>query len=476
MRNNRSTILAALIILLLGNPIISNAQDAEPGPDKSEQDDQQLANAAASDSSSAGPVYIVPISGMIDKGLALYVDRAISEAEASGSAVIVFHTDTFGGLVDAADQIRQAILDTRLKTVAFIEHNAASAGALISYASDTILMAPGSSIGAATVVEGPGGEAAPDKYQSYMRGLMRSTAEANGRDPRIAEAMVDEDIEIEGISEKGSVLTLSTREALNLGVADAEVADLEAALEWLGISDNTVVRHETSQVERILRFFGSPVMQSILMLMMLGGLYFELQTPGVGFAGIMAAIGAAMFFGPHYMLGLAESWEIVLFVVGIVLILIEIFVLPGFGIAGVTGLILLVFSLGVSLIGNVWFSFPTGPAIASAVWTLAITMLLLVALLISLGKYMPRSQRFGQLVLASELSSSLGYTAAETRDDLLGVTGETLTALRPSGMAMLNDQRVDVVTSGEYIPAGEIVLVMSVNDGRVQVRMANRTA
>ncbi len=156
----------------------------------------------------SGPVYVVPVEGTIDNVLSSYISRAVADAESAGAGLIIFHIDTFGGLVDAADAIRKTILDAEPTTVAFIDKNAASAGALISYASDRIVMVPGGSIGAATVVEGVGGEAAPDKYQSYMRGLMRSTAEANGRDPRIAEAMVDQSIEIEGIVEADKVLTL----------------------------------------------------------------------------------------------------------------------------------------------------------------------------------------------------------------------------------------------------------------------------
>lgn len=433
-------------------------------------------NAQTADSTAAratGPVYVVPISGMIDNALAMYIDRAVADAEEANSAAIIFHVDTFGGLVDAADQIRKTVLDTDVRTIVFIEHNAASAGALISYAADTIIMAPGSSIGAATVVEGVGGDAAPDKYQSYMRGMMRATAEANGRDPDIAEAMVDQEIEIEGISEAGQVLTLSTAEAIELGVADGEAENIEAVYTLMGLEIESAVMHETSFIERMLRFFGSPVVQSILMMMMLSGLYFELQTPGVGFPGIMAVIGAALFFGPHYMLGLAESWELVLFLAGILLILLEIFVIPGFGLAGITGLVILIFSLGLSLIGNVGLSFPSGPAIASAIWTLAITMLLLVALMISLSKYAPTSRRFGQLVLALELSSITGFAAAETHDELVGTTGKAITALRPSGTAMIGDQRIDVMTSGEYITVDTPIRVVSVRGSRVEVRAVN---
>ena len=423
-----------------------------------------------------GPVYIVPIQGPIDNVLARYVGRAADDAEAAGASLIIFHVDTFGGLVDAADTIRKIILDAEPVTVAFIDKNAASAGALISYANDRIVMVPGASIGAATVVEGGSGEAAPDKYQSYMRGLMRATAEANGRDPRIAEAMVDEDLEVEGVSEAGSVLTLSSEEALRLGVADAILSDIDAVVEQAGLAPTASVAHRTSTLERALRFLSSPVLQSLLMLMMMGGLYFELQTPGVGFPGAIAAVGATMFFAPHYMIGLVQSWEIVLFGIGVLLLLAEIFVIPGFGVAGISGLVLVAGSLFAALIGNVGLSFPPFAALAPAVGTMAATLVLLIVLMFSLGKYLPKSERFGQLVLAPELSSASGYVSAESMEELVGRTGVSLTPLRPAGMADIGGERIDVVTRGEFVLPGTEVEIIRVRGSRVVVRTAPPTA
>ncbi len=419
-----------------------------------------------------GPVYIVPIQGPIDNVLARYVGRAAGDAEAAGASLIVFHVDTFGGLVDAADAIRKIILDAEPVTVAFIDKNAASAGALISYASDRIVMVPGASIGAATVVEGGSGEAAPDKYQSYMRGLMRATAEANGRDPRIAEAMVDEELEIEGVSEAGSVLTLSSEEALRLGVADAILSDIDTVVEQAGLAPTASVAHRASTLERALRFLSSPVLQSLLMLMMMGGLYFELQTPGVGFPGAIAAVGGAMFFAPHYMIGLVQSWEIVLFGIGVLLLLAEIFVIPGFGVAGIGGLVLVAGSLFAALVGNVGLSFPPFAALAPAVGTMAATLVLLIVLMFSLGKYLPKSGRFAQLVLAPELASASGYVSAETMEELIGQTGVSLTPLRPAGMADIGGERIDVVTRGEFVLPGTTVEIIRVRGSRVVVRTA----
>ena len=468
MKKLSLSLLQALFALLF----LIGTLPASAQPAASEGADRTPKPMAFDEAYASGPVYVVPVEGMIDKALANYIDRALEDAEAADAALVVFHMDTFGGLVDAADQIRTAILDAPMPTVAFVDKNAASAGALISYAADRIVMVPGASIGAATVVQGGTGEAAPDKYQSYMRGQMRATAEANGRDPRIAEAMVDETLEVEGVSEEGQVLTLSSSEAHDLGVADAVIGDLDALLAELDVQDREAVEHRTSRAEQVLRFFGSPVLQSILMLMMLGGLYFELQTPGVGFAGAMAAVGAALFFAPNYLLGFVESWEIVLFGLGVALLLAEIFVIPGFGVAGAGGIILVVFSLGAALIGNVGLDFPSGGAISSAISTMAVTLVLLVALVFSLGRYLPQTERFSQLVLAPDLASATGHTSADTAEGLLGQAGTALTPLRPSGAALIEGERVDVTTAGEFIPSGAPVKVTRVRGSRVEVREA----
>ena len=417
-----------------------------------------------------GPVFVVPVNGMIDNGLARYIDRAVRDATSQGAVLTVFEIDTFGGLVDAADKIRKTLLDAEMPTVAFIDKNAASAGALISYAADHIVMVPGASIGAATVVEGVGGDEAPDKYQSYMRGLMRSTAEANGRDPQIAESMVDPSLEVEGVSEKGKVLTLSAKEALEFGVADQILETTDAVIAAYGLDSPTLVAHRETAAERVLRFLGSPVVQSILMLMMLGGLYFELQTPGVGFPGAVALLGIALFFAPHYLLGLVEVWEILLFILGVGLIIVELFIFPGFGIAGISGLVLVLFSLVAALIGNVGLSFPPISDVMPSIYTLAVTMAILVVGSIMAVRMFPMSAAANVLVLAPELRSSEGYTTAMTHSEYLGRVGPTVTDLRPSGAMLIDQKRVDVITAGEYIDRGTQVQVVDVRGIRIEVR------
>lgn len=411
----------------------------------------------------------VLVEGMIDNGLVHYIDRAIAQAEDRGDDVIVFELDTFGGLVDAADKIRQSILDADIRTIAFINKNAASAGALISYACDEIVMAEGASIGAATVVEGQSGEKASEKMQSYFRGLMRSTAEANGRDPQIAEAMVDESIEVEGIIEAGKLLTLSASEALEFGVADDVVDNKTAMLAKLSIEEEAIVETSQSWEEATLRFIANPVVSGILMLMMMSGLYFEFQTPGFGFGGAAAAVGAALFFAPLYIMGLAEAWEILLFALGVILLIVEIFVIPGFGVPGILGLLLVVFSLGASLIGNVGLSFPEQTEVTRAVWTMTLTLSASFGAIAMFARAMPDRRAFGLLVLRDSLTETDASSDEEEYKLLLGQEGIAKSPLRPSGVVDFSGRRMDVQTLGDFIESGEKVVVKQVNGHRVLV-------
>ena len=416
-----------------------------------------------------GGVYVIHVEGLIDNGLYSYIERGLQRARSNNAAGVILQIDTFGGLVDAADNIRKSLLSSELPIVAFIYLNAASAGALISIATDSIYMAPGGSIGAATVVDGSGTYAS-EKMQSYMRGIMRATAESTNRDPQVAEAMVDESVAIEGIIAEGKLLTLSTEEALRIGFIQGSAASIEDVMDIMGWTGLPVIDMQEVWAESVLRFLANPVVSSILMLMMLGGLYFELQTPGIGFPGIMAGIGSLLFFAPLYIMGLAQSWEIVLFIMGVILIVIEIFVIPGFGLAGISGISLVIFSLGVSLIGNVGLQFPEIGQISQAIWTMAITLILGVAMIASMVRYLPENIMFNTLVLSESTDRSRGYTGADTHDELLGSEGVTVTALRPSGTALLNDRRIDVVSDGDFIEKGARVKVVETANLKVVVR------
>jgi len=463
-------LLSAVLALPAGRAAAqpADAAGAGPAPAPVAQEGAPVASLVFARPLGDGPVYRVRIEGPIDAALANYVHRALADAEAGGASLVLFDVDTFGGLIDAADQIRTAILATPIPTVAYVDRNAASAGALIALAADRIVMAPGASMGAATAVD-TSGAYATEKVQSYVRSLMRSTAEANGRDPRLAEAMVDERIEIPGVVEAGRLLSLSAREAVRLGMADAELPTVTAVVAAAGASGRPLVQHAASRPERLLRFLGSPAVATILLLMMLGGLYFELHAPGLSLAGGIALLGAALFFAPHYLLGLVESWEIVVFGLGVAFLLVEVFLIPGHGFMGIVGTVLMILSLIAALVGNVGLDFPGAHELVKATATLAAAVVLTIVLAFSLGRYLPRSTRFQHLILSSELAGAQGYTSAPTDDTLLGLRGRAVTPLRPAGTAEIDGRRIDVVSDGAFIAAGTDVEVARVRGARVEV-------
>ena len=301
-------------------------------------------------------VLLVEIKQNIDPRINRYTKLMLEEVEKKDYDMIIIEMDTYGGALNDADDIRTRILDFDKPIYSWINKDAASAGALISIACDSIYMSSGASIGAATVVTADG-SAAPDKYQSYMRSIMRSTAEAKNRDPNIAEAMVDQDVKIDSLSQEGKVITFSTSEAIKNGFCEAEINSIDELMNHLNYDNYEINKFELSSTENIIAFFLNPMISSVLILIILGGIYFELQTPGVGFPIMAAIIAGILYLTPYYLNGLAENWEILMFLVGIILIGIEIFIIPGFGIFGILGILFSISSLVLIMVNNDFLDF-----------------------------------------------------------------------------------------------------------------------
>lgn len=417
-------------------------------------------------------IFIFSLEGPVDPRTERSTDLALEEATASEADLVIMKMNTFGGAVDAADAIRTRILEYPKPVWVFIQSNAASAGALISLACDSIYMAPGASIGAATVVYGTG-EAAPDKYQSYMRSQMRATAEANGRDPKIAEAMVDERIHIPNVSDSGQVLTLSTSEALQLGFCEAEVNSVEELLNRYEIEDVPRQTYEQPFAEKVIAFFINPVVSGVLILVIIGGLYFELQTPGIGFAGLASLIAMVLYLVPYYLNGLAEHWEVIMLLIGIGLLAVEVFVIPGFGIAGIGGLLLIVGSLVLMMLNNDWFDFEFVAPELIVESTLAVIGGLLGGILVIVGggAKLVDSKYFKRISLEDIQAHDAGYEAHGRPQSVQGLEGTAYTVLRPSGKVLIQDEIYDAYTRGEYIPAGSKIRVIEDKGGTVRVRL-----
>lgn len=413
-------------------------------------------------------VFLAEITGEIDPRMAPYISRVVSDAENDGAEAIIFRINTFGGRVDAATQIKDAILGSRLLTIAFINNRAISAGSLIALSCRKICMVPGSSIGAATVVD-QSGQKQSEKYQSFMRSEMRSTAERNGRRTDIVQGMVDENILVPGINENNRLITLTSDEAKKYGIADTLVYSLNDCLSAFGLKDAQVFKVNPNWAEDLVGFLNQPLISSILIMLGLVGIFAEIKSPGFGFPVIIGVISLLLFFGSSYILQLASIINIVLFIIGIILLLLEIFVIPGFAITGVIGIILIIGSIFLSLIGNNLPFWDSG-AVSKAIIQLSASLLFAFILIYILAKYLPKSSAFSRLVLSNEEKADQGFVSYPSIKELIGLEGIALTTLRPAGSAEINGQKYDVVADWEYIPKGNKVKVIRVEGIKVVVK------
>ncbi|TVP85020.1 MAG: nodulation protein NfeD [Alkalicoccus sp.] len=403
-------------------------------------------------------VFFVPVEETVERGLEAFMKRAVETAEEENVDHIVFEMNTPGGRVDAAGEIAKIVRETEIPTTAFIVREAMSAGAYISLNADEIVMQPGTEMGSAQVIDGTG-QAADDKAQSAWLGNMRSAAELNDRDVRYALAMADPSVELEdlGVGE-GELLTLTASEALSVGYAEAVVDNREELLEYLELEEASQEEFELSLAENIARLVTHPVVIPILLSIGGLGLILELYSPGFGIPGIMGASALFLFFFGHTVAGFAGLESLILFVVGAGLLVLEVFS-PSFGIFGILG-------LGAVLASLVLSSFSTVNILISFV----IAMLVTITGMALLIKYADRAGPMKRVILTDATSSELGYVSTETRSELQGSTGEALTTLRPSGTALINEERLDVVSEGGYIEQGRKIKVISVSGSRIVVR------
>lgn len=420
----------------------------------------------------SGAAIVVDIDGEIDLSTAAYVRRSLDEAAGRNARLVILRVNTFGGRVDAATRIRDAIFECPLPTIAFVDDRAISAGAIIALACTKVAMAPGATIGAVTPVDAKG-EKAAEKVVSFMRGEMRAVAERRGRDPKIAEAMVDETVTITDtiLKPRGQLLTLTTQEALRVGYCDVEALDYPNAMEKLGFNGVPVEPISMSWAEHAVHFLTNPLVASILIIVGLGGIFYTIKTGHLGVA-TGAGVGAMMlFFGAQYIADLATLLEVGLFIVGIVLLLLEIFVIPGFGVPGVAGILMIVAGLFLSLIGS--FDHITFETLTEPLYTLAGAFIGLAVLLLLMFRYLPETGAFRRFVMDDSVSSGKGYVSSPDFGDLQGLRGVAITTLRPAGVAEVDGERYDVVTEGEYVSAGEMVDVVHVEGRKIVVRPAH---
>lgn len=412
-------------------------------------------------------VYRLDVHGTIENGLAPYIARGVREANSGKASAIYLDLDTPGGRVDAAERIADAVRASKIPVYAFVNPRAYSAGALIALATDGIYMRAGGVLGAATPVDGQGTKA-PEKYVSAMRAEFRALAEEQGLDPRIAEAMVDESIGAPGLAEPGQLVTLSTSEAIRVKYAKAQVDNEAGLLEAVGLAGAEVRRLEINWAELVVRFLTNPIVSPLLLSLGVLALLAEVKAGAHG-VGLIVGLGSlGLFFGSSLILGLAGLEEVILLGLGLLAVAVEVFLLPGFGVAGVLGALLIGAAVVLAMLGN----FPTSGDVIQALLVLGASIFITLAIAFTWLRHLPNSRRFGGLIHKDTAQAAEGYVSALPRADLVGKLGIAATDLRPSGVAMIDGEKIDVVADGEFIRSGARVEVIRAEGYRHVVRLS----
>lgn len=399
----------------------------------------------------AGQVHLVVIDGEITPAMASFLVNAIKDANETGAIGILIRVKTLGGRVDAALQMRDAMVESQVPVAVFVESRAISAGALITVAARHIVMAPGSHVGAAKPI--------PDdpKSVAFVSGEFRTTAERYGRDPQIAMAMVDEALEIEGLVRSGEILDMTATEALRVGYVDYLAESVEEALAELGWGNAAVQDVEMGDRHRIAQFLTSYEVASLLLTIGVIALIAEFNAPGFGAPGLVALLCFTLYFSGGFIAGNTNLWPVLIFLAGIVLLLIE-FVVPGFGVFGISG-------LGAMLVGIVL----AAPSIRQGVTSLVIALVVAILSIPLIIRIFGKTKAFRKLVLSTEETVENGYVHAAAVPDLTGQRGTAVTVLRPAGMALIGGVRTDVFTQGDFIDQGDDIEVIRMEGNKVVV-------
>lgn len=431
-------------------------------------------------------IYKINIKQDIGSASWHHLQNGLLLAQKKNANYILLEMNTYGGTLVEADSMRTAVLNSPIPVYVFINNNAASAGALIAIACDKIYMRSSANIGAATVVDMTG-EKAPDKYQSYMRSLIRSTAESHGRDtivqqngdtvykwkrdPQIAEAMVDERVVVPILSDTTKVLTMTASEAIDAGYCDGIAENTqEIAVKYMKLDNYQIEAYNPTTFDKIKDFLTHGLVQSILIMVIFGGIYIELKTPGIGLPAAIAITAGILYFTPLYMDGYAQNWEILIFVVGLILIAFEVFVIPGFGVAGISGITLVVLGLFLSLVGNVNFSFEGVStdymvnSLLTVVLGIALSFVMIILLLNRIGK---ENSILRNVALHSDQEGFI--SVPEEPKLLIGKIGIAATILRPAGKVIVDKEYYDAVALQSFIDKGKAVKVTKYENSQLYV-------
>jgi membrane-bound serine protease (ClpP class) len=439
-------------------------------------------------------VYAIPIKGAIDLGLSGFIKRSLEEAKDNQVSAIILEIDTFGGRVDAAVEICDTLEKVKpIPTVAFVD----------DLACEKIIMSPGSSIGSAeprAMGFAPGkDELTDEKTVSAIRAKFKALAEENNYPLNLAIAMVDKDFDIKQvkirneikiltaeeleeakqqykkrdiqilktISPKGKLLNLTAGEAKEFGLAEEILRNRRAVLGYLSLSKKEVTQTQATWSEALVRFLTHPLFSPLLLTLGFLGILFELKIPGWGISGTLGLVCLALFFWGHYLVGLASWTELIIFFLGIMLLLLEIFVVPGFGITGISGITLILVGIFLSLVKNP-LSAPRAQ-LTQAFYTLSFAIIATFVAIILSWKFLPKTGLWKRLVLSSAETRKEGFQSAASRESYLGKTGKSLTPLRPTGRAVIEGKTLDVITEGEFIDKDKEIKVVKIEGNKIIV-------
>ncbi len=406
---------------------------------------------------SMGDTYIIPIKGDIGNGNLFYVQRAYVDAITSGAGAIIFEIDTYGGSIDTALKFKDLIMSSQVPTVCFVDNKAISAGVLIALAGEKLVMRPGTTIGAAE--PRLGSEKADEKTVSMWSGQLAAVAEARGKDGKIAAAMADSDIAIEGLVEKDKLLTLGSQQALSLGFIDAVLDSRAEVMEEYSLPGEEVEIEPTLR-ENAVKWLSSPYIAAILLTLGIAGVIIELFIPGFGVFGVIGVLSFIAFFLGNFWAGSAGWGSIILFLVGMIFIAVEVFVIPGFGVTGILGI--------AAMIAGIFLA---SPSAQYAIISLLIAIIASIILIVISVKNRKTRKIWRKIILSQKQENSEGYSSQDLEQNrLLNAYGKAITPLRPAGTALINGNRVDVVTEGQFVVEGASIQVVSVSGGRVVVK------
>lgn len=443
-----------ILLLMLCMPVLAGASGTAAS--------SGAAGTAAKESKS-GPVFIIPVDQEIERGLQSFLERGFAEAVRYGAVLIVLEIDTPGGLVDSAEQIGTLVRDSDIPTTAYIKGDAASAGSYIALNADTIIMKPGSMIGAASLVDMNGNSVDDAKIVSYWKSKMVGAASLNGRDPDIAAGMMDVNLVVNkpelGVNKTaGQIIALTSDEALKAGYAEHLADTPEEAVTWLGYSTEDIFRVQHTGAEKMSHFLTNPVVMTILLFIGIAGIVIEMLVPGFGVPGIVGTLAFALYFFGNYVAGFAGAETWLLFILGLVMLVLELFV-PSFGILGLLGSVCLVAGVVRAAFSYTHALLNLGIAFAAA----AVVIVIVAVIFKERGIW-------NRFILRDSLTKEEGFVPVLEKISLLGAAGVSITPLRPAGTAMVGGERVDVVTEGSFIGSGRPISVVKVEGGRVVVK------